>query len=297
MTVVDIHGLVLTIPVASETERCHPNRQTMELSPRQLLKRLAIGILAAGKAYPTALTDRKDMRALVNSLVPLQPAKKLIRLGPAGDGGYLVPDDLGGIEACFSPGVSSESGFEKACAELGMNVFMADRSVEGPAGSHERFHFTKKYIGATTNDNFMTLDDWVNASLPGSGSELLLQIDIEGYEYETLLAVSPGLLRRFRIIVAEFHQLDHLWSKPLFQLASHAIDKLLQTHTCVHIHPNNCCGSLKFQGLEMPRVAEFTFLRSDRLVTRSPARVFPHPLDRENTEKAPLPLPASWCGR
>src|SRR5216684_5547055 len=98
MTVVDIHGLVLTIPVASETERCHPNRQTMELSPRQLLKRLAIGILAAGKAYPTALTDRKDMRALVNSLVPLQPAKKLIRLGPAGDGGYLVPDDLGGIE-------------------------------------------------------------------------------------------------------------------------------------------------------------------------------------------------------
>jgi hypothetical protein len=268
----------------------------MELSPRQLVKRFAIAILAAGKAYPTALTDPKALRALVKRLSPVLSDKKLIRLGPSGDGGYLVPDDLAGIEACFSPGVSSESGFEKACAELGMKVFMADRSVEGPAESHERFHFTKKYVGATTNDDFMTIDDWVDVSLSNSRSDLLLQIDIEGYEWETLLGMSESLLRRFRIIVAEFHQLDHFWSKPLFQVASHALEKLSQTHTCVHIHPNNCCGSLKFEGLEIPRVAEFTFLRSDRLMARSDAKIFPHPLDRDNTGKPPLPLPSSWYG-
>ena len=268
----------------------------MDLSPRQLVKRFAIAVLAAGKAYPTALTDSRELHSLVKRLSPVLSDKNLIRLGPPSDGGYLVPDDLAGIEACFSPGVSSQSGFEKACAELGIKVFMADRSVDGPAESHERFHFTKKYVGATTNDDFMTMDDWVNASLPDSRSDLLLQIDIEGYEYETLLGMSDGLLRRFRIIVAEFHQLDHLWSLPLFKLASHAFDKLLQTHTCVHIHPNNCCGSLKFHGLEMPRVAEFTFLRSDRLLTRSEAKVFPHPLDCDNEDRPPLPLPASWHG-
>lgn len=44
------------------------------------------------------------------TLVP--DSKDLIRLGPNGDGGYLVPDDLTGIEACFSPGVCATSEFE-----------------------------------------------------------------------------------------------------------------------------------------------------------------------------------------
>lgn len=30
----------------------------------------------------------------------------------------------------------------------------------------------------------MTLDDWVKSSMPKSQDELLLQIDIEGFEYE-----------------------------------------------------------------------------------------------------------------
>ena len=263
---------------------------------KEFLRRAAISVLAAGKAYPTGLTDAGSLRALLKSLAPVLPGRDLIRLGPAADGGYLVPDDLRGIEACFSPGVSSVSGFEKDCAKLGMNVFLADRTVAGPAEPHPRFNFIRKHVGAVTDDDVMTMDDWVRRSVPDSQSDLLLQMDVEGAEYETLLAMPDGLLRRFRIAVIEFHWLDHLWSKPLFQLASSAIRKLLQTHTCVHIHPNNCCGSLKRAGLEIPRVAEFTFLRTDRVTNPSYATRFPHPLDADNTANAPLPLPACWIG-
>jgi hypothetical protein len=46
-------------------------------------------------------------------------------MGAKGDGGLLVPDDLKGIEACFSPGVNFVSEFEFDCLEKNIKVFMA----------------------------------------------------------------------------------------------------------------------------------------------------------------------------
>ena len=228
---------------------------------KQLLKTYLIDTLAVAKVFPTALTDRGDLRALLKKLHPLSTNRGLIRLGPTGDGGYLVPNDLVGIQACFSPGVSLVSGFENDCAELGMKVFLADKSVDRPAVEHKLISFTKQFVGATSSDDFMTLDSWVNLALPEGNSDLLLQIDIEGYEYEVFLSTSEALMQRFRIIVAEFHQLDQLWNRPFFNLARRAFDKILQNHTCVHIHPNNCCGSLQRAGIDIPKVMELHYLR------------------------------------
>lgn len=262
---------------------------------KQLIRKFATDFLGLGGAFPTALTDKADLVELMRKLRPISPGCDLIRVGPEGDGGYLVPDDLADIEACFSPGVAGISGFERDCADRGMQVFLADKSVDGPESSHDRFSFTKKFIGATTSSGFMTMDDWVESSLPGSKSDLLLQIDIENYEYETFLSTSRNTMQRFRIITGEFHQLDVLWSRPFFELASSAFEKILETHTCLHIHPNNFCGSLKTHGLDIPRVVEITFLRNDRVRDKSFATEFPHPLDSDNTtEIPPLPLPKCW---
>jgi hypothetical protein len=152
--------------------------------------------------FPTKATKRADMLKLIRELRPLDTDKSLIRLGPNGDGGYLVPNDLAGIQACFSPGVSDSSDFELSCANLGMQVFMADHSVDGPATSHENFHFAKKFIGATTSEVFMTMQDWISQTDIDPQSDLLLQIDIEGYEYETFLSMPDALMQRFRIIVS-----------------------------------------------------------------------------------------------
>jgi len=261
---------------------------------KKFLTKIMVNALAPVNAYPVPATDPKDVRSLLRKLRPMNTDKQLFRMGPKGDGGYLVPDDLAGIGACFSPGVDQIAGFEKACADLGMKVFMADKSVDQAPEANEKFFFTKKYIGCTTNDDFMTMDDWVAASVPESQSDLLLQIDIEGYEYETFLCMSEALLRRFRVIVAEVHLLDLLWSRHFFRLASGAFGKILQSHTCVHIHPNNCDAPITKGGLEIPPVMEFTFLRNDRVVNPVPARVFPNPLDGDNTPKTHFALPDCW---
>lgn len=246
--------------------------------------------------FPTKTTRKSDLAKLISSLRPKATGIEFIRLGPGGDGGYLVPNDLEGIESCFSPGVSNSSDFELDCANRGMKIFLADYSVDGPATTHANFSFVKKFVGATTSDHFMTINDWVRNSPVSETSDLLLQIDIEGHEYETFLSMPDDLLKRFRIIVVEFHRLHHLWSAPFFRLASSAFGKILQTHSCVHLHPNNCRGSFYMQGLEIPKVMEFTFLRNDRFNTSSYVNSFPHPLDRDNTKKQAIKLPECWYG-
>jgi len=261
---------------------------------RKQLKAAGVRLAGGLGMHAAPRTPLSSLQDLLRALRPLDPGIELVRIGPDGDGGYLVPDDLEGITCAFSPGVSTESGFEAELADRGMQVFLADYSVAGPAVPHPRFVFDKRFVGCLTDERYMTLDDWHAAKLGGGNTELLLQMDIEGAEYETLLATSPGLLGKFRIMVIEFHWLPQLWNEPFFAVAARAFHKLLATHAVVHIHPNNCCGSVKSAGLEIPRIAEFTLLRRDRLRATNYRTTFPHPLDRPNVRKPPLDLPACW---
>jgi len=251
-------------------------------------------LLSAADIQIDRTTRKEQVGDLIRRLHPLRTNFPLVRLGPESDGGYLVPDDLVDLAACFSPGVDQVSGFEMDCAARGMQVFLADRSVDGPAAEHPSFVFQKKYIGMTNNEDFMTLDSWIDSAIPNRSSDLLLQIDIEGFEYETFASASDAAMKRFRIIVAEFHHLDQLWNRHFFGLASRVFDKILQTHICVHIHPNNVAPAFKSKDLEIPPLMEFTFHRRDRVQLLSRRTDFPHPLDRDNTLQSPLPLPKCW---
>ena len=236
---------------------------------------------ALRKCFPTAVTSKEDCVSLIKKISPVSPGIELIRLGPAGDGGYLLPNDLSDIEACFSPGVSNISGFEKDCADMGMKVFLADGTIEAPVLQHTNFMFLKKNIGVTASNTIERIEDWVLSSPISATTDLLLQMDIEGSEYGVFLDTPESLLKRFRIMVVEFHSLNMLFCDSFFQLAVAMFEKILQHHTCVHLHPNNCCGIVKMHGIEIPITMEFTFLRNDRFRNRSPARI-PSPLDTDN---------------
>jgi hypothetical protein len=271
------------------------DEQPMPPLRRENLKAAGVQLLGGVGWHSAPRTQRESLRALLRTLRPLEPGMELVRVGPDDDGGYLVPDDLEGIRLAFSPGVSNESGFEARLADRGMQIYLADYSVDGPTLPHPRFDFDKRFVGCLTDERYMTLDDWHAAKLGAdSDAELLLQMDIEGAEYETLLAASPRLLGLFRIMVIEFHSLPQLWNEPFFAIASRMFAKLLATHAVVHIHPNNCCGSVKSAGLEIPRIAEFTLLRRDRLRSTAYRTTFPHPLDRPNVAKKPLHLAPCW---
>ena len=76
---------------------------------------------------------------------PYETDTPLIRMGDFGDGGYLLPDDLRGIAACYSPGVSEQASFEMDMAKRGIASFMADASVEKPPLNVPGAEFLRKF--------------------------------------------------------------------------------------------------------------------------------------------------------
>ncbi len=245
--------------------------------------------------FPTRATSADDVLSLLQSLHPVRCP--LVRVGNSREGAYLLVDDLDGIQACFSPGVSIESSFEEECASLGMDVYMADASVEKPIIENPRFNFVRNFIGANTCGQFINLEEWVNQSVGTSSGDLLLQMDIEGCEYESLLGVSPSLLPRFRGIVLEFHALDRLFCEPIFRIYKSVFERILKSHTCVHIHPNNWCRNITIRGVELLQMAEVTFWRRDRIKSTEFANTFPHQLDVDCAPPhihAPIVLPRAF---
>lgn len=238
-----------------------------------------------------------DFRGLIISLRPKMTDKSLIRLGGNSDGGYLLPDDLHNIKACFSAGVGEVSNFEYDCAELGMEIFMADATVNLPAIKDDRFNFIKKFIGNENKDDYITMEQWIKESKMDLSGDLLLQMDIEGAEYEVLNDISNATFKKFRIIVVEFHNIHLLPHKDFYKKANSAFKKILKNHLCVHIHPNNSCNSRMIRGIEIPEAAEFTFIRKDRVKIIGNATDFPHHQDRDNVELPTVTLPPFWIGK
>jgi hypothetical protein len=225
---------------------------------------------------------------------PIMTGHELIRLGSAGDGGYLVPDDLEHIDACFSPGVAQLAEFELALTKKGIPCFLADGSVDQPPIQTKLIEFEKKHLGMVESRTHMTLDEWVQRKAPGRG-DLILQMDIEGDEYEVIYGASRNTLQRFRILVIEFHRLHKMIEPHFFKMVDLAFAKLGQDFELVHLHPNNDRPPLLYKGLQIPPIMEFTYLRKDRVNQQKPNTEFPHPLDSKNVLNKPdYPLPACW---
>ena len=138
-------------------------------------------------SFVSKTTDPARLKSFFRSVQPVTTNVPLIRIGGEGDGGYLVPDDFEGVKTCFSPGVSDVANFELNLADRGISCFLADASVEAPPLIHPRFDFEKKFLGAHTQDIFLSLSDWVAAKSP-TDRDMILQMDIEGAEYEVLYA-------------------------------------------------------------------------------------------------------------
>lgn len=254
-------------------------------------------VLLRGGMFVSRTSRDSDVRNFLSSLIPYETDKTLIRIGGTGDGGYLIPDDLDGIDYCFSPGVDRTSKFENDLAARGIRSFLADYSVDGPAIESEMFSFEKKYLGAVNNDMFMTLQHWVGTSLPDYTGDLLLQMDIEGSEYDVIQATPPDVFKKFRIIIVEFHDLHNAFNQYSLRFLQVCLEKLMNDFEIVHIHPNNgaISGPLKRNDIEIPRLVEMTFLRKDRVRWKRKFTKFPHPLDTPNVlNSKDIIVPDSW---
>lgn len=252
----------------------------------ELTNKVRKALLSRG-ALLDRVADPARVAALIESLWPVRTRHDLIRLGAASDGGYLVPDDLDGVTACFSPGVDDRASFELDLAARGIRSLLIDASVSACPVDHPLLAFEPLYLDAYSAGNRTSLADWMARSVSPDENDLILQMDIEGYEYAALLSLPEDQLKRFRIMVLELHNVEFLFTVPGLCLFESLFGRLAQHFHIVHAHPNNASRVYRYKDAATCGLMELTLLRKDRGDALGPATAIPHPLDARCVDHTP----------
>jgi hypothetical protein len=203
----------------------------------------------------------------------------LVRIGPPGDSGYVVPD-VPGLEYYIGAGVGAKYNLQDDydyMKHFGINDYLVfDATTKDVPDDHDP-RYIRKNIG--TENTPETTD--LSQELQGK-SNVFLKMDIENCEWNWILWASLDTLRKLKLIVMEMHFIgfpEELGDNDveMFEKLA-ALKKLLRTHRIVHAHGNNYSPQvIGFDKYIVPSITEFTFLRKD-LVS-----------DEFSTTKLPIP--------
>lgn len=235
--------------------------------------------LARRGIYIARTSDGSD---LLGRLRPRITEHQLERFGSQdGDGGYLVPKVAGELQGVLSAGVADNVDFELELAStFGLKVDLLDGSIDHLPMQHPNFRFRKNFLGIRQAPGFISLKSWMDLS-GLKGRNLMLKVDIEGFEYESILTAEDSLLDQFKVMIFELHSLEQISTKLGNAFVSAFVDKVTKNHTVVHAHANNVGGLWKFPSFEVPAGIEITLLRNDSFENLGGFAAVPHPLDRD----------------
>jgi len=236
-----------------------------------------------------------DLNRFVKKLFIYNTGHNLIRVGKKKDGGYLIPNVLNKINYCFSPGVGLLTSFEDDLKKKNIISFLADGTVNDPSSKNKKYLFIKKNLNNFNDNVNMTLKKWMSDMLLNkkSRSGLILQMDIEGSEISIINDTKNSDLKKFTVMIIEFHYFQSLATEEGLKIYNKIFSKILKNFIIVHIHPNNCCGFSKINSINIPNIMEFTFLNKKmakfkKLITYN----LPHKYDCKNVlNKEDIKLP------
>jgi hypothetical protein len=198
--------------------------------------------------------------ALISPVTVLNKPKR--RVGGPSDGGYVMLDDLDRIGVCYSLGVGPDVSWDMEMAERGSLVLQYDHTVENAPATHPNFrHFR---IGITHDEalapDTKRLDTLLRENGHADRDDMILKVDIEGYEWDSLEVLNSSTFARFRQIVAEFHGMRFLEIDSFRQRARRLFSTLRQTHEVIHVHGNNFAGLHIVNGIPIADCIELTFV-------------------------------------
>jgi len=228
-------------------------------------------------------TEHKDLAELIVQLRPREVVGGLKRYGGSSDGAYLIPSSVTSLlDGCLSPGVGHTIAFESHLYNaFGLKTVLVDPSNEIIAQTLPDSIHLKHLLASVPSErsNSITLEQVINENF-AMENNLVLQMDIEGSEYGVLLTAPESILKRFLVVIVEFHDLNRWKKRGLFEdLYKPALYNLLKTHVPVHLHPNSFSGYFRLSTSKIPRVLEVTLLRKDSPLLRDAFQSLPHPLD------------------
>lgn len=213
-----------------------------------------------------------------------------IRVGSNGDGGYVMVDNFSNINHVYSIGIGAEVSFDKYFADRGADVYMYDHTIEAIPVSNNKMHWKKVGICGEGKSayNLYTLPEMVEENGHTDNSDMILKMDVEGWEWDVFSTLNDEALKGFDQIVMELHGLLDLNYRDKILAGLNCLNA---THQLVHVHANNAGQALDFGGWVLPDLLEVTYVNRANYDLISKHRYFPTNLDARNIEILPdIPL-------
>jgi len=208
---------------------------------------------------------------------------RFVRNGGENDGGYVMVNHGLNDTSVYNFGIGQEVTWDQAMANRGNTIYQFDHTIEQPPLVVGTTVFRRAGLGSTTTEMFVSLWDALTANGDQDRNDLILNIDIEGGEWDILPALLVRDLAPFSQIVIELHDLLRFVTLSDFQAKVVAsLSSLFRTHQIVHLHANNW-GARGIAGNVMGYdVLELTLLRKSDWMFETYRRTLPLDLDRPN---------------
>ena len=261
-------------------------------------------VRAAGAAVQQqrAALEMPLRQTLFEMLRPVALANcDLARFGEANDGGYLMCANLlRDVRSGYSYGIA---GYDKWGCDI-------STALKVPVHQYDCFDTTRPACVAGTTifhaecvgdaakmEQGRSFDTLANQVMRNNDTSkrLVLKLDVEGAEWNTLLSAPGEVLEHIDQMAVEFHWLQGGstgWLHEDKYIA--ALKRLKQFFEIAHVHFNNasCVDGLQ----PFPTWAYEVLLVSKRLAVVDPSRrvAVPHPLDAPNNPSFPECRPGVW---
>ncbi|MCM1174206.1 MAG: FkbM family methyltransferase [Blautia sp.] len=187
----------------------------------------------------------------------------LIRIGKQNDGGYVLINDFSDTKFAYGFGIGADASFEKGLADRGIEVYCYDPVIEYFPESHAGLYWNR--IGISGEDkadsNMLSMRSILRNNQHANEENMILKMDVEGAEWETINSMESGILNQFSQMIFEFHGLTNINRKnEIFSV----LKKINETHQAVWIHANSVCSSSMGKETIMPSTLEVTYANKRR---------------------------------
>jgi hypothetical protein len=221
------------------------------------------------------------------------PGLKKIRIGNReADGGYVMADDFEGIDGALSLGIGHDISWDLEMCQHGVDIYQYDHTVEAPDAGKDnpRLHFHQCGICGSEGQHpkMKTIGEVLSQEMAHHTGDLILKIDIDGYEWEVFEKMPVEILQRFRQICIEIHTPLGRPSQSDRRLRNLGVlRKLNSIFAPVHLHANNASPPRVFCGYEVPKLLEITYIRRSGQPFTHSQESFPSELDVTNVTSLP----------
>ena len=212
------------------------------------------------KGMKKCLLNNPDEQLCIYHLIAPKKVigKNRILLGAKSDGSYVLLDDFKDIKIAYSLGISNNVQFDTELANRGIDVYMYDHTINGLPYQNPRFHWKKIGIRGKNevNTNLKTLEDLIQKNGHTKEQNMLLKIDIEGAEWNSLNDLPENILTQFKYIVIEYHFLNLNEG----QLYFNVIKKISKTHQTFYLRCNGREGIITFGNKRICQFIEVSYI-------------------------------------